>query len=391
MSTSPLRVAIVGGGIGGVAAANALLQRGMEVHLYEQAPALAEVGAGVAIQPNGARMLRRLGFGEELGRFGARWVDPQFRRPDGTYAAAMWPPELASKIEFYGMHRADLLAMFVDRLPAGVVHTGHRCIGFEQDDEQATLTFANGARATADVVIAADGIHSTLQQFVVAPSPPLFSGSVACRGLVSAASVAWPTGAMRNWLGAGKHFLVFPVRAGELINYVGFVSTDERTKESWSAPGDPSALAREFAGWDPLVEAIIAQVKTTFRWGLYDREPLATWTRGRLTLLGDAAHPMLPHAGQGANQAIEDGVALATVLSRADRTSAPRALLIYERLRREHTAGVQLKSRLNGARYEASSGDLGARDRQLAAQHQERAWIWNYDAEAEASAAAASL
>jgi salicylate hydroxylase len=391
MSTNPLRVAVVGGGIGGVAAANALLQRGIEVHLYEQAPALTEVGAGVAIQPNGARMLRRLGLGEELARFGARWVDPQFRRPDGTYAAAMWPPELVSKIEFYGMHRADLLAMFVDRLPAGVVHTGHRCIGFEQDDEQAVLTFANGARAMADVVIAADGIHSTLQQFVVAPSPPLFSGSVACRGLVSAASVAWPTGAMRNWLGAGKHFLVFPVRAGELINYVGFVSTDERTKESWSTPGDPAALAREFAGWDPLVEAIIAQVKTTFRWGLYDREPLATWTRGRLTLLGDAAHPMLPHAGQGANQAIEDGVALAAVLSRADRTSAPRALLVYERLRREHTAGVQLKSRLNGARYEASSGDLGARDRQLAAQHQERAWIWNYDAEAEASAAAASL
>jgi len=297
MSTSPLRVAIVGGGIGGVAAANALLRRGMEVHLYEQAPALAEVGAGVAIQPNGARMLRRLGLGEELGRFGARWVDPQFRRPDGTYAAAMWPPELASKIELSGMHRADLLAMCVDRLPAGVVHTGHRCIGFEQDDEQATLTFANGARATADVVIAADGIHSTLQQFVVAPSPPLFSGSVACRGLVSAASVAWPTGAMRNWLGAGKHFLVFPVRAGELINYVGFVSTDERTKESWSAPGDPAALAREFAGWDPLVEAIIAQVKTTFRWGLYDREPLATWTRviEFLTRNADLVRQMITH------------------------------------------------------------------------------------------------
>ena len=170
MSTSPLRVAVVGGGIGGVAAANALLQRGMDVRLYEQAPALTEVGAGVAIQPNGVRMLRRLGLGDELTRFGARWVDPQFRRPDGTYAAAMWPPELASQIEFYGMHRADLLAMFVDRLPADVVHTGHRCIGFEQDDEQATLTFANGVRATADVVIAADGIHSTLQQFVVAPS-----------------------------------------------------------------------------------------------------------------------------------------------------------------------------------------------------------------------------
>ena len=181
------------------------------------------------------------------------------------------------------------------------------------------------------------------------------------------------------------------MRAGELVNYVGFVTTDEQTRESWSAAGDPAALARAFAGWDPMVQAIIAQVKTMFRWGLYDREPLATWTRGRLTLLGDAAHPMLPHAGQGANQAIEDGVALAAVLSRADRDSAPRALQVYEQVRRERTAGVQRISRLNGARYDSASGDLATRDRQLAAQPQERAWIWNYDAEAEAAAAAASL
>ena len=381
-------MAVVGGGIGGVAAATALLQRGIDVRLYEQAPALTEVGAGVAIQPNGVRMLQRLGLRGELLRQGARFVDPQFRRPDGTYAAAMWPPELASKIEFYGMHRADLLAMFVDRLPAEIVHTGHRCIGFKQDDDQASLTFANGACAAADVVIAADGIHSTLQQFVVAPSPPVFSGQVAHRGIVSAASVGWQPGAMRNWLGAGKHFLVFPVRANELMNYVGFVTTEEQTRESWSAPGDPAALAREFAGWDPMVEAIIAQAKHTFRWGLYDREPLARWTSGRLTLLGDAAHPMLPHAGQGANQAIEDGVALATLLSRADRTSAPRALQIYEQLRRVRTADVQQRSRLNGARYYQSGAE---RDRALSAQHQERAWIWNYDAEAEALAAAASL
>jgi salicylate hydroxylase len=196
---------------------------------------------------------------------------------------------------------------------------------------------------------------------------------------------------MRNWLGAGQHFLVFPVRGGELLNYVGFLTTDERTKESWSAPGDPADLARAFAGWDPMVGAIIARIETTFRWGLYDREPLATWTSGRLTLLGDAAHPMLPHAGQGANQAIEDAVALAAVLARADRASAPHALKIYDRLRRAHTAGVQSKSRSNGARYEAAGGDLTARDQALAAQYQERAWIWNHDAEAEASTAAGAL
>jgi len=390
MSTNPLRVAIVGGGIGGLAAANALLQRGMVVRVYEQAPALTEVGAGVALQPNGIRMLRRLGLGDELARGGARWLDPQYRRSDGSYIESMWPTELLSQIEFYGMHRADLLGMLVDRLPGDIVKTGHRCIAFEQDDAQAVIHFANGARATADVVIAADGIHSTLQQFVVAPSAPLPSGSVAYRGVIPAASVSWPPGGMHNWLGAGKHFLVYPVRAGELINYVGFVPTDEQMKESWSAPGDPAALAQEFAGWDPMVEAIIGQVTATFRWGLYDREPLATWTRGRLALLGDAAHPMLPHVGQGANQAIEDAVALATVLSRTDRASVRRALLIYESLRRERTARVQRSARVNGARYDASGSDLGARDRQLAAQPQERAWVWNYDAEIEASTVVAS-
>jgi salicylate hydroxylase len=195
---------------------------------------------------------------------------------------------------------------------------------------------------------------------------------------------------MRNWLGVGKHFLVYPVRAGQLINYVGFVPTDTQTRESWSAPGDPAALARAFDGWDPLVEAIIAQVDTTFWWGLYDREPLPTWTRGRLTLLGDAAHPMLPHVGQGANQAIEDGIALATVLSQADRATAPRALQVYESVRRERTARVQRSARVNGARYDTSTGDIRTRDQQVADQARERAWIWDHDPEAEAAAALAT-
>ena len=391
MTEYPLRVAVVGGGIGGAAAAAAFVQRGMDVGLYEQAPALTEVGAGVAIQPNGVRVLQRLGLGDELLHFGAKWIDPQFRRSNGTYAMAMWPPTLASKVEFYGMHRADLLAMFVNRLPPEIVHTGHRCVGFEQDDDEATVIFANGVHARVDVVVAADGIHSMLQQHVTTPSAPLYSGSVAYRGVIPAGSVSWPEGAMRNWLGAGKHFLVFPVRGNKLVNYVGFVPSDEPLKESWSAVGDANTLSQEFSGWDPLVEAVIAQVKTTFRWGLFDREPLQTWTRGRLTLLGDAAHPMLPHAGQGANQAIEDAIALATILRHADRMTAPRALLIYDQLRRERTAGVQRMSRFNGRLYEAAKGDLRTRDAQLAAVPQTRSWIWNYDAEAEASAAAQAL
>ena len=368
MIGKPLHVAVVGGGIGGLAAANALHQRGIGVRVYEQATALTEVGAGVALQPNGVRMLRRLGFGDELLRLGARWLDPQFLRADGSYAASMWPVELAGQIEFYGMHRADLLAMLAARLPPDVIATGHKCVGFEQDDARAVLIFANGERATADVAVAADGIHSRLQQYVVAPSAPVSSGSVAYRGVLPAQSVSWPNGAMRNWLGAGRHFLVYPLRAGELINCVGFVPTDEEMKESWSAPGDPRAFAREFAAFDPKVGSIIAHITHTFRWGLYDREPLPVWTRGRLTLLGDAAHPMLPHTGQGANQAIEDAVTLAAVLGGADPTSAPRALQIYERLRRERCARVQRSSRVNGARYDAAGDDLTDRDRQLSTQ-----------------------
>ena len=390
MSRAPnLDVAIIGGGIGGLAAANALLRRGINVRVYEQAPQLKEVGAGLTVHPNGVRMLRRLGLGDELVRYGARWTDPQFRRPDGTLIAAWWPGPAGDHVEIYGMHRADLLQMLLAGLPAEVINVGHRCIRFEQDERQAVVWFANGARVTADVVVAADGIHSTLQQYVTPPSAPLSAGYVAYRGVIPAASVGWPAGAMRNWLGPNKHFLVYPVRANDLVCYVGFTRTDSLTVESWSAPGDPAALAREFAGWEPMVEAIIGQIESTFWWGLYDREPLATWTTGRLTLLGDAAHPMLPHVGQGANQAIEDGLALAAILSTADARTAAAALQVYERVRRPRTARVQRSARANGAHYDAASPDLADRDRQLANQARDRAWMWDCDAEAEAAAAAA--
>jgi salicylate hydroxylase len=385
-----VRVAIIGGGIGGLAAANALLQRGAIVDVYEQASVLKEVGAGLAIHPNGVRMLRRLGFGEQLQRFGARWVDPQFRRSDGSMIAPWWPAGSAEDIEIYGMHRADLLQILLDRLSPTIVHPDHRYVGLDEQDDAVVVRFANGVRAPADIVIGADGIHSTVQQYVTTPPPAQASGWVGYRGVIDAASVGWQPGVMRNWLGPGKHFLVFPVRANRLINYVGFVPSRELTRESWSAPGDPAALAREFAGWDPLVEAIIAQVKSTFWWGLYDREALPRWTRGRVTLLGDAAHPMLPHLGQGANQALEDGVALAALLSGADRTRAQNALRMYERVRRAHTMRVQLGSRENGGRYDAAAGaaeSLLDRDRQLSNQARDRAWMWNFDAEADALAA----
>ena len=242
------------------------------------------------------------------------------------------------------------------------------------------------------MVIAADGIHSELRRHVAPPSRPVFHGSVAYRGVLPHALIPhWPVDAWLMWLGKARHFLAFPVRAGELINYVGFVPADEEMKESWSAPGDPDVLRREFEGWDPRIGTLLSQVQKTFRWALYDREPLPTWTRGRLTLLGDAAHPMLPHLGQGANQSIEDGMALATILAQADRARVPCALLAYEQLRRERVAAVQRGARENGMRYDSSYADLGVRDAEIAAHAAFRKRLYDHDVVPEAEAAAAAL
>src|SRR5437660_1613077 len=388
-----LTVVIIGGGIGGLFAANALIARGFDVSIYEQAPALGEVGAGVFLTPNSVRQLQRVGLGRQVEKWGARvGHGSHYFRHDGAPIAPVQVTDSAGWNATFGMHRADLVALLAQALPAGVVHTAHRCSGFAQDGAVARVTFENGASAEADVVIAADGIHSALRPYVFPPSQPVFSGSVAYRGLVPHERVAhWPTERWQMWLGQGRHFLAFPVRAGQLINFVGFVPADAEMKESWSAPGDPDMLRREFEGWDPRIGTLLSQVQQTFRWALYDREPLPAWTNGRLTLLGDAAHPMLPHLGQGANQSIEDGMALATILSKAGRAKVTPALLAYERLRRERVAAVQRGARENGLRYDSAHSNLGIRDAEIAAHAAFRRQLYDHDVVPEARAAAETL
>ena len=375
-----MHVIIIGGGIGGLFAANALIAQGLRVSVYEQAPALGEVGAGVIVTPNSARHLARLGLGPALERYGAPvGAASRYFRQDGSEIASVQVTDSAGT-PVRGMHRADFVNFLAAALPAGVVHTGHRAKGFSQEGDVVRVAFENGAVAQGDVVVGADGIHSVLRPFAVPPSTPVFSGSVAYRGLVPHAAIPqWPADAWQMWLGHGKHFLVFPVRAGELVNYVGFVPADAEMKESWTAAGDPDALRAEFAGWDPRIEDLLRQVKQTFRWALYDRDPSPNWTKGRLTLLGDAAHPMLPHLGQGANQAIEDGMALATILARADAASAPAALAAYEKLRRERVAQVQLGARQNGLRYDSAYKDLATRDAEIAAHAAFRRTLYDHD------------
>ncbi|MFL6828325.1 MAG: FAD-dependent monooxygenase [Bradyrhizobium sp.] len=393
MVQSRLDVVIVGGGIGGLFAANALCAKGVQVSLYEQAPAIGEVGAGVFLTPNSVRHLQRIGLEPAVEKWGAR-VGPESRyfRHDGAPIAPVQVTDSSGWNATFGMHRADLVDMLAEALPARVLHCGYRCIAFEQDGNIARVSFANGASAQADLVIGADGIHSELRPYVFASSEPVFSGSVAYRGLVSHERVPdWPIDRWQMWLGTGRHFLAFPVRAGKLINYVGFVPSDKEMKESWTAPGDPDVLRRAFAGWDPRIHQLLNEVQQTFRWALYDREPLPIWTSKRLTLLGDAAHPMLPHLGQGANQSIEDGMALATILAHADRASAPQALLAYERLRRERVAQVQRGARENGLRYDSAYSDLGVRDAEITAHAAFRKRLYDHDVVPDAQAAAAAL
>jgi salicylate hydroxylase len=374
-------------------AANALIAHGLNVSVHEQAPALGEIGAGVFLTPNSVRQLQRVGLGPSVEKWGARvGAGSRYFRHDGASIAPVQVTDSSGWNATFGMHRADLVEMLAKALPAGVVRTGHRGVGFEQIGEVARVSFANGAVIEGDIVIAADGIHSEIRHNVAPPSRPVFHGSVAYRGVLPHKLVPdWPTDSWLMWLGRAKHFLTFPVRAGELINYVGFVPADQEMKESWSAPGDPDVLRAEFEGWDPRIGTLLSRVQKTFRWALYDREPLPNWTKGRLTLLGDAAHPMLPHLGQGANQSIEDGMALATILAEVDQATVPAALLAYERLRRERVAAVQRGARENGMRYDSSYSDLSVRDAEITAHAAFRKRLYDHDVVPEARAAATTL
>jgi salicylate hydroxylase len=386
-----LTAAIVGGGIGGLAAAAALTRAGIEVSVYEQAPRIGEIGAGVLIGPNSVRLLHRLGLAAAIDEAGG-WVGEgsAYYRHDGTKVAPVMTTDSAGWAAMYGMHRADLVDLLRRAVPGDRVRPGHRAVSFAQDPwparggGKARVTFENGAVAEADLVIGADGIHSTLQPFVAARATPVFSGQISYRGVLDTARVPWwPPRVFQVWMGEGKHVIVFPVRAGRMLNFVCFVPADQAMRESWSAPGDPDALRAAFAGFATPVTDLLREVDSTFWWGLYDREPLAEWTKGRLALLGDAAHPMLPHLGQGANQSIEDAFALAAVLRDASAAGVPDALRRYAQVRRRRTDVVQANSRRNGERYDTVNRTADGRDREIADTRKLRAWLYDYDVEAE--------
>jgi salicylate hydroxylase len=383
-----LQVAIVGGGIGGLTAAVALHARGANVTVFEQAEELREIGAGISLNPNAALLLRRLGLHERLAHIGTPMSGLNVRTAHDELVVAA-PPIVTSMHanpnfgHGYNVHRADFLRLLVAMQPEGTLHLGFRCTGVQESDSGVQLKFANGGSAQADCVIGADGIHSVIRRELGVETRPLSEGIMAYRGLVSSQRLSGVTvfDEPTVWIGSGRSFLCYPVACGQLINMVAFVPTDRDAEESWSAPGDLDSLASEYAGWASPVQQVIAALDETFRWGIYDRAPLPHWSSNRITLLGDAAHPMVPHVGQGAGQAIEDGFTLAVLLEGANKQEVTERLNIYEKLRRERTRRVQAIARDAGRFYRTEFPDAAARNRHLAQWTSEVRWIFEYDAE----------
>ncbi len=389
MTHAPLRIAVIGGGIGGLTAAVALRQAGFDVHVYEQATELTEVGGGVNMAPNATRVLRRLGLTEGLDREGVRPLGTHQRRwQDGrTLQRARLNPLCE---ELYGaphmtIHRADLLSVIAAAFPAERVHLGHRLVGLADRSDGVEAWFDNGVRITAGVLVGADGIHSAVRAALFGEQPPDFAGCVAYRGLVPAERIA-DLGlelTSHSWVGPGGHFVHYFVSRGRLLNFVGWTEHDEWNRENWTDRATVARALAAFAGWHEQVRTIIAAAETCFIWALFDRDPLPRWSAGRTTLLGDACHPMYPFMGQGAAMAIEDGAALAACL-RAISDPA-EALLHYERLRLPRVTRLQAMSRANKTRFHVRDGPAQqARDAEWAKTGDRSPdalrWLYEYDA-----------
>ena len=350
-----MKALIAGGGIGGLTAALCLLEAGHEVTVFERNPALSTAGAGIQISPNGVKVLQRLGLKSELDAIAFRPQALEMRL--GRSGLKLFSIPMRDEAErrygapYYHIHRADLLSVLANALPPRALHLGKELASFTQSGDAVTVIFADGSRASGDVLIGADGIHSRVREQLFGPDAPRFTGNVAWRLVVPASSILKnlipPTATI--WVGPGRHAVTYFLRRGELVNFVGVVERSDWQNESWTERGDIKELAADFASWSNSITALIAQASEAHRWALFDREPLAHWSQGHVTLLGDACHPMLPFLAQGAVMAIED----AWVLSRQLKSNKeiPAALTAYEAVRKPRTTHAQRGARSQTGLY----------------------------------------
>jgi salicylate hydroxylase len=390
--TRRARIAVIGGGIGGLTAAQALRQRGLEVRVHEAAPELKEIGAGVALGPNAMKALRLLGL-EAAVRAVAFESEYQLLRNWRT-GRIISKSARRDSAERYGaagcsVHRADLLDVLADALPADVVQLGARCDGVQADRGVAVAHFTDGSEEEADVVVGADGIHSAVRASLFGPDAPRFTGKICYRAVIPVDAVPGAALGADNatWLGPHGAVVVYRVRQGQLVNVVAHYDDDTYQHESWITECDRQEVTERYRGWWNPLEQLFSAGDTWYKWALYDRDPIPRWTDGRATLLGDAAHPMLPYLGQGACQAMEDGCVLAAVLD-AMEDDPVAALRRYEELRRPRASRVVITSRERGEdNHLVSPWDALKRDVRIAVRKRfsadrsgrNDAWIAAYD------------
>jgi salicylate hydroxylase len=393
-----LKVLVVGGGIGGITTVLALRQRGVDVQLFEQAAAFGQVGAGLQVSSNAAKILRRLGLGDELKKV-ATYPDGRDYRGWDTAERLYYTP-LGQKAEahfgspYYAAHRAELLDVLLTGLTDRTgITMGARVERIDQDAKGVTLTLANGDTAHGDILIGADGIHSTIRGQLFGKELPRYTGNVAWRGLVPAERVAHlDLGSVVGvWMGPNRSIVQYYVSAGKTFNWIGISRSSEPARESWLAEGKVEDALAEYDGWHDTIRTIIGATPKVLRQALYDREPLPDWQVGRVVLMGDAAHPMMPFYAQGGAQSIEDAYVLAGCIAEGQDKPLD-ALARFVKMRQPRTAWMQGLARREEELYQMNdAATIRARNEKMRSNRipetatfppeQER--LYGYDAEVE--------
>jgi salicylate hydroxylase len=387
-------ILIAGAGLGGLTAALALMRRGHKVRVYEQASELREVGAGVQLGANGTRLLIGLGLEEAMLRVVCLPTAREFRLwSTGQIWRAFDLGE--TSVERFGapywtVHRGDFHAVLLDavrRADPEAILPGNGCVGFKQTATGVTLLLANGDRVEGEVLIGADGVHSRVRQQMFGEGKAQFTGIMAWRGLVPMERL--PPHQRRlvgnNWLGVGGHCVTYPLRRGELLNFVGVVETKEWIPESWTEAGTREECLRDLGRWHQDIHTIIHNIDVPYKWALLGREPLDHFAQGRVCVMGDAAHPTLPFLAQGANMALEDAIVLARLLDEGG--DVPAALVRYEQARVDRTARIVRGSSENTKRFHnpalgSAEGAAAYVDREFepAKVKARYDWLYEYDA-----------
>ena len=365
-----LSIAIVGAGMGGLAAAATLSRAGFKVQVYEQAQAFAPVGAGIQMMPNSMKVLRRIGVEDRVRSFAFQPYSHLNRVWDtGEVMRELPMPEDLFGAPYLCMHRADLHEALLAGLPDGIVHLGKKLVGIEPSAAgPVTLAFADGTRVQADAVIGADGVHSLAREFVVGPDKPIHKGRIAYRAVMASNLMkGGDIGPSRTkWWGPDRHIVIYYTRKDRSQLY--FVTSvpepaDWVTAESWSAKGDVEELRAAYEGFHPEVRMVLGACPDCHKWAILEREPLPRWSLGRVGLLGDACHPMTPYMAQGAATSIEDAAVLARAFEAEAEVEA--ALALYEANRKPRTSRIQAISSANTW---------------MKGGHEDTSWLYGYDA-----------